>query len=80
MEQEQGVVFAKILVVDDEPDLEVLVRQKFRRKIRRGEYEFIFAQNGVEALKALKSEPDTNLVLTDIICRKWMDLRSYRSC
>ena len=66
MEQEQGVVFAKILVVDDEPDLEVLVRQKFRRKIRRGEYEFIFAQNGVEALKALESEPDTDLVLTDI--------------
>ena len=66
MEQEQDVVFAKILVVDDEPDLEVLVRQKFRRKIRRGEYEFIFAQNGVEALKALESEPDTDLVLTDI--------------
>ena len=66
MEQEQGVVFAKILVVDDEPDLEVLVRQKFRRKIRRGEYEFIFAQNGIEALKALESEPDTDLVLTDI--------------
>ena len=66
MEQEQDVVFAKILVVDDEPDLEVLVRQKFRRKIRRGEYKFIFAQNGVEALKALESEPDTDLVLTDI--------------
>ena len=44
----------------------MLVRQKFRRKIRRGEYKFIFAQNGVEALKALESEPDTDLVLTDI--------------
>jgi len=44
---------AKILVVDDEPDLELLVKQKFRRKIRENVYEFIFAQNGAEALEKL---------------------------
>ena len=46
MDQYSAEFVAKILVVDDEPDLELLVRQKFRRKIRRGEYEFLFAQNG----------------------------------
>ena len=44
---------AKILVVDDEPDLEHLVRQKFRRQIRDNEFEFQFAQNGVQALECL---------------------------
>ena len=36
----------KILVVDDEADLEVLIRQKFRKQIRENEYDFTFAQNG----------------------------------
>ena len=40
----------KLLVVDDESDLELLVKQKFRSKIREGEYEFVFAANGQEAL------------------------------
>ncbi len=57
---------AKILVVDDEPDLEQLVRQKFRRQIRDKEFEFSFAPNGVEALQRLQNDPDINLVLTDI--------------
>src|SRR5262245_43186920 len=56
----------KILVVDDEPDLELLVRQKFRKQIRAEEYEFAFARNGVEALQKLGAEPDIELVLTDI--------------
>ncbi len=41
----------KILVADDEADLETLIRQKFRQKIRENEYEFVFAANGKEALK-----------------------------
>ena len=57
---------AKILVVDDEPDLEVLVRQKFRRRIRRGELEFTFAQNGFEALERLSEKPDIDMILSDI--------------
>jgi len=56
----------KILVVDDEPDLELLVRQKFRKQVRAGEYDFSFARNGVEALRALAAEPQIELVLTDI--------------
>lgn len=57
---------AKILVVDDEPDLEQLVRQKFRRQIRDQEFEFLFAQNGVEALQRLQSDAHIDLILTDI--------------
>ena len=57
---------AKILVVDDEPDLKLLIRQKFRKKIRRQELLFIFAQNGVDALEKLHAQPDIDMVLTDI--------------
>jgi len=54
---------AKILVVDDETDLELLIKQKFRRQIREKQYEFIFAHDGVEALQTLAQEPDTDMVL-----------------
>jgi len=37
---------SKILVVDDETDLEVLIKQKFRKQIRQNEYEFVFAVMG----------------------------------
>ena len=57
---------AKILVADDEADLEVLIRQKFRRQIRENEYEFIFALNGSEALDKMKEHPDVDVVLSDI--------------
>ena len=56
----------KILVVDDEPDLELLLRQKFRRRVRKGEYTLVFAQNGVEALEQLDRHPDVDMVLSDI--------------
>ena len=56
----------RILMVDDEEDLELLVRQRFRRRIRKGEYEFLFAHNGKEALEALEENPDIRLVLSDI--------------
>lgn len=57
---------AKILVVDDEPDLELLIKQKFRKQIREQKYEFSFAHNGVEALAVLLQEPDIDVVLADI--------------
>ena len=56
----------KILVADDEPDLEVLIRQKFRQKIRQQEYEFVFAANGNHAIEKLGENPDIDLVLSDI--------------
>ena len=56
----------KILSVDDELDLEVLLTQYFRRKIRKGEYEFAFAHNGLEALKILLEHPDFDIILSDI--------------
>ena len=56
----------RILVVDDEPDLEPLVLQRMRRAIRSGRYEFVFAQNGVEALQTLGNDDDIDMVLSDI--------------
>jgi len=57
---------ACILVVDDEPDLEALVLQKFRRQIRDGAMSFLFAHDGVEALAVLEGNCDVDLVVTDI--------------
>ena len=56
----------KILSVDDEVDLELLLTQHFRRKIRKGEYEFVFAHNGLEALQMLLKHPDIAIILSDI--------------
>ena len=56
----------RILVVDDEPDLEPLILQRMRRQIRSSEYEFVFAQNGVEALEKLNADPTIDMVLSDI--------------
>ena len=56
----------KILVVDDEPDLEPLMLQRMRRSIRAGLYEFVFAHNGVEALQKLNEDEDIDTVLSDI--------------
>lgn len=56
----------KILVVDDEPDLETLVRQRFRKRISEKEFEFVFARNGLEALAALNAVEGIEIVLTDI--------------
>jgi adenylate cyclase len=57
---------AKILVVDDEVDLEMLIKQKFRQKIREHQYEFIFAVNGNDALDKLQQHPDVDVMLCDI--------------
>src|SRR5689334_11002592 len=57
---------AKILVVDDEADLEALIKQKFRQKIREKKYEFLFAINGIRALEQVEQHPDIDIVLSDI--------------
>jgi adenylate cyclase len=57
---------AKILVADDETDLEVLIKQRFRRQIRENKYQFQFALNGRQALELLDQNDDIDLVLSDI--------------
>jgi len=56
----------RILVVDDEPDLELLILHKFRKRISQGEFEFRFAHNGQEAMCVLSKEPSIELIVTDI--------------
>ncbi|HKG68785.1 MAG TPA: adenylate/guanylate cyclase domain-containing protein [Segetibacter sp.] len=56
----------KILVADDETDLELLIKQKFRRQIREKKYEFSFALNGNDAIRQLTANPDIEILLSDI--------------
>jgi len=56
----------KILIADDETDLEILIKQKYRQKIREQKYAFVFAVNGSEALRVLEENPDVDIVLSDI--------------
>ena len=56
----------KILVVDDEPDLEIMITQKFRKQVREKELLFEFAPNGAVALQKLEAQPDMHVILTDI--------------
>ena len=56
----------RILVVDDEPQFERLILQRFRRRVRSKEFEFVFALNGIDALKMIKSGEQIDMVLTDI--------------
>lgn len=58
----------KVLIVDDERDVEALFRQRFRREVRRGEIELLFAFSGEEAIDVLEAEgrADVVLVLSDI--------------
>jgi serine phosphatase RsbU (regulator of sigma subunit) len=55
-----------LMVVDDEPDVQLLMKQKFRKQIRNQEYQFLFAANGVEALEMLKDNPDVDVILCDV--------------
>jgi diguanylate cyclase (GGDEF)-like protein len=57
---------AKILVVDDEADLERLIKQRFRKKIIAKQLDFIFVRNGVEAIRKLQTKDAVDMVLTDI--------------
>ena len=56
----------KILVADDEADLEQLIRQKFRQKIRDKQYDFVFAINGRDAIEKLNEHRDIDILLSDI--------------
>src|SRR5689334_5429361 len=56
----------KVLIVDDEPDLALLVRQRFRKQIKEGELDFVFATHGEEALECLKRDPFLDIVMSDI--------------
>lgn len=55
-----------ILFVDDEPDLEALILQKFRRQIRDGLVDIMFARDGLEALQSLEQNPHVDMVVSDI--------------
>lgn len=55
-----------ILFVDDEPDLEPLVRQRFRKQLKSGEICISFALNGKEAMRMLESDPSIGIIVTDI--------------
>src|SRR5260370_14778681 len=57
---------ATILLVDDEPDLEARVLQKFRRQIRDGAVTFMFAHDGIEALASIEQHPHVDMVVSDI--------------
>lgn len=57
---------APILIVDDEPDVEVLMKQRFRKELREKKFSFIFAGNGVQALDVLSKNPSIRLVISDI--------------
>jgi CheY-like chemotaxis protein len=57
---------ARVLVVDDEPDVEMLVTRCFRPQIRQGLYDFVFARSGDEGLELLRQQPDVDVVLSDI--------------
>lgn len=55
-----------ILFVDDEPDLEALILQKFRRQLREGLVNFMFARDGLEALESIDRHPHVDMVVADI--------------
>jgi CheY-like chemotaxis protein len=57
---------ARVLIVDDEADVELLIRQRFRRELRDGTYDFVFAANVEQALAALDAAPGVEVVLSDI--------------
>lgn len=57
---------ARVLIVDDEPDIETLIRQRFKRRNGDFGFEFVFARNGAEALRQFEADPQVNLIVTDI--------------
>ena len=62
----RSVESTKILAVDDEPDMQELIKLRFRRQIRSRQFEFVFADNGSAALDELRRHPDVEVVITDI--------------
>lgn len=64
-------MYNRILVVDDEPDLEVLIPQRFRKRIRAAKLSFLFASNGEEALAKLPAAPCLDAVRTASTGHLW---------
>lgn len=62
-----AVPVLRILLVDDEPDMEFLVRQAFRQQLRQGRYELFFASDGHAALSILHERSDIDVILSDIL-------------
>ena len=60
------MVASKILMVDDEPDLKPMILSRMRRDIRAGRYEFVFAEDGVEAVNILSNDREIDIIVTDI--------------
>lgn len=56
----------RILVADDESDVEIMIKQRFRRQIREKKIEFIFTENGHQALESVQERNDIDIVLSDI--------------
>lgn len=56
----------KILVTDDEPDVATIIKKRFRKQIQENKYQFVFANDGEDALRVLRDNPDVEVVLTDI--------------
>lgn len=56
----------KILIVDDEPDIQHLIRMNFRREVRNKLYQFFFASNGLDAFTIIQANPDISVILSDI--------------
>ncbi|MDI9638548.1 response regulator [Kamptonema cortianum] len=59
-------MMTKVLFVDDEPDIELLTKQKYRKQVAEGTFDVLFALNGEEALQVIKENPDLEVVVTDI--------------
>jgi CheY-like chemotaxis protein/tRNA A-37 threonylcarbamoyl transferase component Bud32 len=62
----EAVRATKILVVDDEPDLALLIEQLFDAQVAEGRYQFFFAGDGNGALQVLREQPDIDVALTDL--------------
>jgi phosphoserine phosphatase RsbU/P len=60
------ILTVKILIADDEPDFELLIRQRFRRRLADGTYDLAFARDGLAALERVRADPTVDLVFTDI--------------
>lgn len=56
----------RLLVVDDEEDTEALFRGRFRKELRRGEYDLMFSTDPVHALKIVDENPDLEVLVTDL--------------
>lgn len=63
---DKSLITTTVLIVDDEEDIDVLTRQRFRREIQGGEYAFYFARNGQEALERVAETAAIDIVVTDV--------------